>query len=239
LEAPLVQQILQIAEDHLIHKNKVLSAERLYNLAKSRLNRPRKELILIIQWLFEQRILVEGSKLSKDILLKNQNRHSIYEFIKAHLAVNFSTIQNNLSSETLSEMGSPGQIIWHLQMLIKYGFIKRIKYKSYSLFCPAEIDSDLCILIFLLKDEINKKIILLLLNNDSVKRSDAFKYIDEGREVVYYRLKNLLDLKILSEVEAESKEIELNPMQKKNIHQILNILDDLKLSNKKLNGGLE
>lgn len=233
LEIPLVQQVLHIAEEYLIRKNRVLSIERLYKIAKSQLNRPRKELMLIIQWLFEQRILVEGSKLSKDILLKNQNRHAIYEFIKIHLVVNYSTIQNDLSAETTSEMGSPGQIIWHLQMLIKYGFIKRIKYKNNSLFYPAEIPSDLIIPTFLLKDEINKKIILLFLNNNSVKRSDVFKYIDEGREVVYYRLNTLLELKILSEVEDESKDIELQPLVKE---KLIKILDQIADSKQNFNG---
>jgi len=221
IKQPLVQQLLQIAEENLIRKNKVLSTDRLYQQAKSRLKRPRNELIATIQWIFEQKIMVEGSKLTKALLLKNQNRRVIYEYIKEHLAVNFSSIRSDLSSRITNKIESPGQIVWHLQMLLKYGYIQRLKFKNYSLFSPAELNSDLIILIFLLKDEINKKIVVLLSNIPTLKRSDVHKHIDEGREVVYYRINNLLNNGILSKIEGTSTKLQLNPLRQDMIFKIL------------------
>ncbi len=221
LENPLVQQTLQVAEE-IIGNNKVLSAEYLYKLAKRRLKAPRKELMGIIQWLLKKRILLEGSKLTRQLVLSNQFRSAIYEFIKGHLGVNFCLIKQEVGPSTTGSVRSPGQLIWHLQMLIKYEFVKRIKYKNYSIFTPADIEPEMGVLVFLLRDEINRKIVELLLEHNSIKRAEVFKEVNEGRELIYYRINSLIDSELLSNVDAEEKEIQLNPLKKAAIIEVLN-----------------
>ncbi|NHJ25720.1 MAG: hypothetical protein EAX89_14145, partial [Candidatus Lokiarchaeota archaeon] len=61
LENPSFQGVLEIAKE-IINQNKVLNTEMLYNIAKKKLNIPRKGLLSIIQTLLNRKILVEGSK---------------------------------------------------------------------------------------------------------------------------------------------------------------------------------
>ena len=77
LEHPSVKQVLEIAKE-IIDQNKVLNVELLYNIAKKRLGIPRRGLSSIIQALLNRKILVEGSKYTRDTVMQNRSnvRHS-------------------------------------------------------------------------------------------------------------------------------------------------------------------
>ena len=217
IESPLSQQLLQIAEEIIIGKNKILSADLLYKCAQKRLKIPRRELVSVIQWLFGTKILVEGSKLTRRLLLKNHNRQTIYNFIHTNLAVTFSRLKKELSPN----VGSPGQLIWHLQMLIKYDYIKRAKFKNYSLFMLYEMDAEIAILLFLLRDRINKQIIELFLTNDILERPNVYDQFSEGRQFLYYRINNLIDAGVLTFKEGSTSELLINPSKKERIIELL------------------
>ena len=65
-----------------------------------------------------------------------------------------------MQNETL---GSPGQLLWHLEMLMKFNYIKKIKVGNYTIFLPIEMDTELGTINFLLQDKINRKIVGLLI----------------------------------------------------------------------------
>ena len=66
LDHPSAQDVLEIAKDVLDH-NKLLNRDDLYNIAKNKLNIPRKGLLRIINNLFNKRVLIEGSKYTKSL----------------------------------------------------------------------------------------------------------------------------------------------------------------------------
>jgi predicted transcriptional regulator len=216
VEEPLTQQLLQIAEELIIRKNRILSPELLYNCAQRRLKRPRHELIQVIQWLFGKRVLIEGSKLTRELVLRNLNRRKIYKFIEKHISVTFSRLKLGLT-----DIGSPGQLIWHLQMLMKFKYIRRFKFKKYSLFTPIEIDEDMAILIFLLEDEINKKIITLLLEYGSLRRTEFYEALKASRQLIYYHINILIEAGLITQKQEANGKIELNSFKYESIMRVI------------------
>jgi len=193
LNHPSVQSVIEIAKE-VINNNNVLDTELLYNLAKRRLKFPRKGLLSIIQLLINKKVLVEGSKYTRDEVLNNNYRYNLFRFLTSHLGAHFSTIRKGLITDN---MGSSGQLIWHLEMLIKFNYIKKIKIKNYTVFLPYEIDDEIGVLHFVLRDEIYLKIIQLLISNEKLKKSEVHKLVNEKRETIYYRINNLIEFNIV------------------------------------------
>ena len=217
VDHPSVKRVLEIAEE-IMRKNKILNIENLYNLAKKQLKIPRNGLLSIIQFLINKKILIEGSKFSKETVLSNYIRNGIYNYIRIHPGVHFSILRKKALPE---ERGSSGQLVWHLEMLLKFNYIKKIKVGNYTVFLPFDIDEEVGIILFLLRDRINYKVIHLLFKENTIIRSKIYKEIEEKREDVYYRINNLIDQDIIILSDRLDKEICINPNTKELISDIL------------------
>ena len=223
LEHPNVKSVIEIAEE-IMSKNKVLNIETLYNVAKKSLKLPRNGLLFIIQFLLNKKILIEGSKFSRETVLSNPTRRGLYNYIRANPGAHFSILRKKALSD---ESGSSGQLVWHLEMLLNFNYINKIKVGNYTVFLPIEMEVDLGIINFLLRDKINRKIVDLLRTQSSIKNHEIFKFIDEKREQVNYRLKNLISYDLICFKEDLSKEIYLNPNKQEDV---INILNNIKIS---------
>ena len=82
-------------------------------------------------------------------------------------------------------------------MLLKFQFIKKIKVGNYSLFLPLDMSEDIGKLNFFMKNDLNKKIIELFKQHEDIKRSEVYKLVNSKRENVNYRIKTLIEHKIL------------------------------------------
>ena len=233
LNHPSVQRVIEIAKE-VIDNKKVLDTELLYSLAKRQLKLPRKGLLSIIALLINKKVLVEGSKYTRDEVLNNKYRFNLYRFLTSNLGAHFSTIRKQIITDNISNMGSSGQLIWHLEMLIKFNYIKKIKIKNYTVFLPYEIDDEIGLIYFILRDEIYQKIISLLISNDKLKRSEVHKLINEKRETVYYRINNLIEFNIIK-FSGDNNSLVLNSRKKDDIISIIKTLSQNKPQIKKLN----
>jgi len=219
LNHPSVLRVIEIAKE-VINNNNVLDTELLYRLAKRRLKFPRKGLLSIIQLLINKKVLVEGSKYTRDEILNNKYRFHLYRFLTSYLGAHFSSIRKKIITDNSGTLGSSGQLIWHLEMLIKFNYIKKIKIKNYTVFLPYEIDDEIGLLHFVLRDEIYLKIIQLLISNEKLKKSEVHKLINEKRETIYYRINNLIEFKIIT-LSGERKFLILNSLKKDDIISII------------------
>lgn len=224
--------MLEIAEE-ILSKNRVLNIELLYNVAKRRLKIPRQGLLSIIQFLLNKRVLFEGSKFTKETLLSNSHREIIYDFIKTNLGAHFSLIRKNIFTDERSKIGGTGQLIWHLEMLLKFNYIKKVKVQKYTVFIPFELDEDLGILNFLLRESINRKIVKLLIEQDAIEKSEIHKHLNEKRESVYYHVKKLIENDIIRYLDEKNKDLLVNPDKRKRITEILKTPSYLNYKNKK------
>jgi predicted transcriptional regulator len=204
LKHPNVQKVIEIAEE-IVSEDKILSLENLYYKARRKLKIPRKGLKFIIQYLVNKKVLVDQSKFTRRSILEHPLREAIYYFIKENLGVHLSTIRNHFQSENTGT----GQLLWHLDMLLKFNHIKSIKMKKYLIFLPRDIDDESGIIYFLLRDDLNFRIVQLLLEKKELKRSNVYKELAESRELVYYHLNNLIDDKLIKL--KEDKYIYISP----------------------------
>jgi hypothetical protein len=233
MKHPSVQSVIDIAKD-VINNNNVLDTELLYNLAKKRLKLPRKGLLSIIQLLINKKVLVEGSKYTRDEVLNNKYRFKLYRFLTSNLGAHFSNIRKQIITDSIGNLGSSGQLIWHLEMLIKFNYIKKIKIKNYTVFLPYEIDDEIGLIYFILSDEIYLKIIQLLISNEKLKRSDVHKLVYEKRETIYYRINNLIEFNVIK-LSGDKNSLVLNSRKKDDIISIIKTLSQNKPQIKKLN----
>ncbi len=220
LDHPKVQEVIKIAEE-IMNSNKILNIDNLYHIAKRSLKIPRKGLLTIIQFLVNKQVLIEGSKYSKETVLSNRTRRNIYEFIKFNQAVHFSHIRKNISEDTSSDGGSSGQLIWHLEMLLKFKYIKKFKLGNYTVFLPTNLDEESGAIRFLLRDKLNKEILSIINSKKSIKRSEIYKILGEKREKVYYHINNLIEYDIIALKEKQDKEVCINPEKKDLLESIL------------------
>ncbi|MFW9988926.1 MAG: hypothetical protein ACFFC3_09745, partial [Candidatus Odinarchaeota archaeon] len=161
LENPTVQKVIEIAEE-LLSQNKVLKVKKLYNIAVRSLKIPGKNVSEIIQFLNNNKILIDGTKHTRESILLNFYRKKLYTVINNNNGATFSFLRKHVFTH---HSGSSGQLIWHLNMLLKFKYIKKTKIGNFSLFLPIELDNDVGILYFFMKDNLNRSIITLIMNN--------------------------------------------------------------------------
>ena len=222
LDNPDVQSVLDIAEE-LVRNNKVVQSDLLYKIAKRRLKFTNERLFSIINSLFQNNILVEGSRFTRISILFNEYRVKIYELIKTFPGLHFSIIKEKVFGEEEDASGRTGQFIWHLEGLIKFNYIKKVSIRNYSLFLPVEMEDSFGIYFFWLRDRINRKIILLLRTNEPFEQARVPEKTQESKGSVYYHIKTLIEYEILvSEKNSETgkTEIWLNPEKRELFVQI-------------------
>ncbi|MFX0021099.1 MAG: hypothetical protein ACFE9S_02150 [Candidatus Hermodarchaeota archaeon] len=203
LENPNVQKIIEIAKE-LIKKNQVLKVKKLYDLAVRSLDISTRDILEIIQFLNNNKILIDGSKHTKDTVLFNLYRKKIYNVVESFNGATFSFLRENVFT---NHSGSAGQLIWHLKMLLKFKYIKKIKVGNYSLFLPVDLEDDFGKLCFFMRDELNRKIIKLFMEYEKIIKPHVYKKINFKRENVNYRLKILMEHQILIYKDESTKEI--------------------------------
>ena len=181
---------------------------------------PRKGILKIIKFLLNKKILIEGSRLSKKSCIKNQYRQRIYNYIKNNIGSNFTFIRENVLLDDGVNIGSPGQFAWHLEILLKFNYIKKIKFKKYTIFVPIDVDERKAIFYFLLREKNKNAIINLLSKHDTLKKSDIYKILNEPRENIYYHINSLLDEEIVIHQEKTSDLICINPDIKEIVFRI-------------------
>ncbi|MBY9007332.1 MAG: hypothetical protein KGD63_11300 [Candidatus Lokiarchaeota archaeon] len=215
LEEKDVQRVIIVAQE-IIKKHKILKMKNLYNKSIKITDIPRKQLLRIIQFLADQKVIVDGSNYTRRTIMENEYRRKIYNVILENNGANFSLIKKEVF---INKPSTGGQLIWHLGMLIKFGIIKKIKIGKSSLFLPIEMDIDLGKLYFFMKDNLNKKIIELFTYQEMIKKSDLYKLITESRSKVNYRIKNLIENNIIRFKNKEKKDICLLPQFEREIQK--------------------
>ncbi len=233
LDHPSVKKVIQIALE-LTKEKRLITTELLYNIAKKQLKIPKWGLNKIIQMLLKKKILVDGSKFIKTTVLKNKTRSYIYWEIKTHTGAHFSFLKEQVSFQKEHEIGV-GQLIWHLKKLLEFNLIKKVKVKNYVLYLPIEIDNDIGIFYFLLRDEINRKIVEFVLEQGIINRNDLYNQLELKRENLHYHTKILIEFNIILPPVEDENSIMINPKKKNLICEVINNFPN-KVSIKEQNG---
>lgn len=110
--------------------------------------------------LVEKKMIVVGSKLTKDDVLLISKRKKIYDFIIKNPGTYFNRILNELGF-------SNNIVIWHLSFLEKFDFIRKIKIDNIEAYFDSSLDLKKIKKLHIISKEKYKKIIQYLKINDS------------------------------------------------------------------------
>ncbi|MHA2344365.1 MAG: hypothetical protein ACXADW_21110 [Candidatus Hodarchaeales archaeon] len=126
-------------QDYL-NKNKILEKNDVINHIKSyftnaSININTEGIIKHIESLIKKKRIVEGSKLTKDVVLNNQKRKRVYNYITENPGTYFNKIVKGLKM-------SYHVVYWHLDILLKFDFIKKTKVENQELFFSSKLGID-------------------------------------------------------------------------------------------------
>ncbi len=228
LNNPDVQSVLKLAEE-MAESNKNIGVEELILLSRKRLKIPRQMLLSILQYLTGNHVLVEGTKFTRDTVILNEYRKQILDFILKNQGAHFSSIKKEIFQEGQTKLGSSGQLIWHLGLLLRFKYIKRVKIKNNTLFLPVDMNEDEGMISYLAKDPIIKDILLILANRDFVAKNEIYKMLTQKREDLYYRINKLLEYEVIITNKADDQEIGIMPNLKEKIRNFLPPIENMEV----------
>jgi len=227
---PIVKKVIRIACT-LTDENRLITTELLSNIASRKLKIPRAGINKIIQNLLNNKFLIDGSRFTKLTILSNQTRFYIYQLIETYLGAHFSFLKKQVSQVKEKKIGT-GCLTWHLDKLISFNLIKKVKVQNYLIFLPIKISDEEGILYFILRDPLNRLIVNLLLERETVYKVDFYKELNVKRAKMYYRIKNLIELGIISPLNDNEKAVFINLDKKDLITEIIfNILHTKRIEN--------
>ncbi len=119
--------------------------DELYITCKHQSTLSDEAIIRILESFIHKKIIVAGSRLTREKVLEYSRRAQIYNFIKDNPAINFSGIVSHFSIG--NHVG-----YMHLLMLQKFDFIRIRKYKIYNLYFPQTFPTAKEIQTFLLRN---------------------------------------------------------------------------------------
>ncbi|MFX1450185.1 MAG: winged helix-turn-helix transcriptional regulator, partial [Promethearchaeota archaeon] len=106
--SPIEEKIIKIANE--LTKNKPLNLEELYSIAIKEIKESKNDISQAIYQLILNNFIIEGSKITKDMVLENNTRNAIFEYIYEKPGSHLREIRDILNL-------SPRLVSWHLKML--------------------------------------------------------------------------------------------------------------------------
>ena len=155
--------VFSVVQEYL-NKNRYFDVSEILPFIVSRfrmssININMKGIEEILKSLVKKKIIVEGSKLSIDEILKNEKRKKIYDFILDNPGTYFYKIVTKLGI-------SNHVVVWHLKMLQKFNFIKVEKFENHNVYFDAQFNVKNSKFAYITSKEKVKKIIVYLREND-------------------------------------------------------------------------
>ena len=208
----LEQKVLEIV-DQLVKQKQLIRIKDVFALAKRKLKFPDIEVEQAIWSLISKKYIVDGTKLSKSLVLENANRQEILKYISDNPGANIRAVRSKMS------MGSY-LTSWHIRMLEKFGYIRKKPHKNMVLLFPfllREVDEDAFII---LKDEKVIEINEYIFENESISLENLMKQFDlEQPDAQSY-------LNVLASVElVDSQETDGNVLYSGNLDRLKPILE--------------
>ncbi|MHA2394252.1 MAG: hypothetical protein ACXAEX_20135 [Promethearchaeota archaeon] len=159
----LEKLILSIVQEYL-NQNKFFNMKKVIYFIESNLKTESVDLNYraieeILRSLVKKKLILEGTRLSRNDILNNETRKQIYEFIKENPGVYFNRIVREL------EIHKP-VIIWHVDMLEKFAFIRREEFENHEVFFEVNLDENDNKFRFFTAKEKSRKIIEYLRQHD-------------------------------------------------------------------------
>jgi predicted transcriptional regulator len=119
----------------------------------------RRAIEEILKSLVKKKLIVEGTKLSRESILDNETRNQIYDYILKNPGAYFNKIVIDLN------INKP-VVVWHIKMLERFGYIKREVFENHAIFFDINLTEKKKKYGYFTVNEKSKKIIEYLKSND-------------------------------------------------------------------------
>ena len=156
--------VLKIVQEYL-SKNRFLEIEKIIPFINSRLIKDSNGLnssgiYNVLNNLVKKHVIVNGSKYTREELLINENRVSVYETIVSNPGIHFMRLVTILAmSKYLAK--------WHLNMLLKFNLIKKKNVENREIYFTSNLDPHKAEILHFISREKTQKIIEFLNNNSN------------------------------------------------------------------------
>lgn len=202
--AGLEKAVLGIIQDYL-NKNRVLDMDKIVPIIQSRLREKSKRLTiygiqLILKSLQEKKLIVKASKLTHDDILNNNKRRKIHKFILNYPGTHFNRIVSKLKI-------SSHVVVWHLNILQKFGYIKKEKIENREIYYTPDINKQKVHQLYYIYKANSQKIINYLKeNNIGVSKTRISTDLNMHINTVSKYLKVLKNIEVINK-EKHSRSI--------------------------------
>ena len=169
--------------------------------AKASTNISSQGIKTILKSLVKQNHIIDGSSLTRDSVLLNENRKRIYDYISRNSGKYFYKIVKK------TKLNNP-VVEWHLNILLKFNFIKKTNIEDQEVYFKAEIDQELDKTVFFIKRERIEKIIRYFLHdNEGITKTRISKELKMHYMTIDKYFEKLERLYILKKKKLSNKTI--------------------------------
>ncbi len=178
-----------MVQDYL-NKNPFFTLDDLYRLCKKQTQIPEPEIHSILTGLVNKKIIVDGSKLTRETVLKNPIRAEIYNLISKNPALNFTQILKKFNLGSYAAR-------WHLEILRKFGYIRHKKIKIYNVFFRQDFPENKEPVVYSLRNP-NALKIYSCLDYTPLNCNNLAQILNLNYSTIQYHLKDLLEKELIN-----------------------------------------
>jgi predicted transcriptional regulator len=196
------QEIFNLIKEY-IKKKSIIKIIDLVNFVDNRLrfnpNYTKYKVEIIVKSLIKKKIILVGTKLTKDDILSIEIRKDIYNYILEKPGININQIKNEFN------LGS-NQALWHLRTLSDFEFIRMVKIGNQKAMFNFKLDKNNDNVIFHLRNEKIQEIIALLIkSNEPLKPTKISEILNIHYNTVKKYLNILLKFNLILKVNGNKK----------------------------------
>ncbi len=170
---------------------------------KNNQNFTKAKILRIVKDLIKKRVIIIGSKLVKDNILENPLRHNIYEYIVNNPGSTIYDLRKKFN------VGA-NQVIWHLNFLVKFEFVKTIMIEKHKVIFSFESEPKYYKIFYYIANE-KVKLILNVFKEKKhpISALDITNILSMHYNTVKKYLEKLMDFKIV-ELSNKKKKYVIN-----------------------------
>jgi len=168
------QMVLDLVQEY-IEEHQFFNANAIIpfissRFAKSSINISDQGIKSILQSLVKKNLIMEGSRLTREKVLKNQNRKKIHDYIFYNPGAYFYEIVKK------TKLNIP-VVEWHINILLNFNFIIKRKIGNQEVYFEAGNEQELDETVHFIKKDKSKKIIKYFLydNDDGITKTRISK----------------------------------------------------------------
>ncbi len=167
---PLENEILDIAHE-LIEAHYIIVLDDLFTESVRRIKETSKNsLLMAINALVQKKIIFEGKSITRDSIMDNQTRKSIFQLVIAEPGIHFSRIKEIMQKDSRT-------ISLHLSILLRFGLIRSKEFDSNIVYFDKNLGEEFDYVYYFIHKKHVRDVFKILLKNPGISFDDLYSAI--------------------------------------------------------------